>query len=161
MFKQQSVLATIVLALMVAAPASVQAQSWTQVGVLNCTLAPSVGLIIASQQRMTCRFTPKAPNLPPQGYSGVMTTVGLDIGVTAGGALAWAVFSPTVGPPPGGLAGTYVGASGEITVGLGGGANVLVGGSARSVALQPFSVEGTAGLNLQLGVSNLELMPAP
>ena len=90
-----------------------------------------------------------------------MTTVGLDLGVIAGGALAWAVFAPTQGSPRGALAGTYVGASGEVTVGVGVGENVLIGGSGRSVALQPFSVEGTAGLNVQLGLSNLELRPAP
>jgi len=90
-----------------------------------------------------------------------MTTIGLDVGVIAGGALAWAVFSPTQGSPFGGLAGSYVGASGEVSAGIGVGANVLIGGSARSVALQPFSVEGTAGLSFQLGLSDLELRPAP
>ncbi len=44
------------------------------------------------------------------------------------------------------MAGTYVGASGEVTVAVGGGVNMLVGGSARSVALQPFSAQGTVGL---------------
>src|SRR5262245_43813159 len=140
-----------------AVPANVNAQaSWTQVGMLNCTIAPSVGFIIGSQQRMDCRYTPSGP-LPPQIYTGVMTNIGIDIGVVAGGALAWAVLSPTAGPPAGALAGTYVGASGEATVGLGVGANVLIGGSARSIALQPVSVEGAAGLNVQLGLSNLEL----
>ncbi|HVI13556.1 MAG TPA: DUF992 domain-containing protein [Pseudolabrys sp.] len=32
--------------------------------------------------------------------------------------LGWAVFSSTVGPAFGGLAGTYVGASGEATLGV-------------------------------------------
>jgi hypothetical protein len=71
------------------------------------------------------------------------------------------VFSQTVGPAFGGLAGTYVGASGEITVALGGGVNVLVGGSGRTVALQPFSAEGTAGLNISAGLAGLELTVAP
>jgi len=92
---------------------------------------------------------------------GVLTTVGVDIGITAGGAFAWAVFSQTIGPAFGGLAGTYVGASGEVTVALGGGINILMGGSSRSVALQPFSAQGTAGLNVQLGVSGLELTVMP
>ncbi len=149
---------TVLVAL--AAPANVNAQaSWTQAGMLNCTLAPSVGFIIGSEQRMSCRYTPNGP-LPPELYVGVMTNIGIDIGVVAGGALAWAVLSPTAGPPAGALAGTYVGASAEATVGLGVGANVLIGGSARSIALQPVSVEGAAGLNVQLGLSNLELRPA-
>jgi hypothetical protein len=161
MIKQRSPFALIALVLSLADPASVWAQtSWTQVGMLRCTLAPSVGFIVASQQRMTCRFTPSQV-LPPQDYAGVMTNVGIDIGVTAGGALAWAVLSPTVGPPAGGLSGTYVGASGDASFGVGGGANVLIGGSARSVALQPISLEGTTGLNLDVGVSSLVLSPAP
>lgn len=159
MHKLQSTLAAILL-LMMALPAQVGAQSWSQAGMLNCTMAPSVGLILGSQQRMTCRFTPNQP-YPPQDYVGVMNNIGIDLGVIAGGALAWAVLSQTIGTPIGSLAGTYVGASGEITAGLGVGANVLVGGSARNVALQPLSVQGTAGINVQLGVSGLELRPAP
>ena len=66
---------------------------------------------------------------------------------------------PTVGPPRGGLAGVYVGASGSVTAGVGVGANVLFGGSGRSIALQPLSVQGQIGLDLTLGVSGLELRP--
>jgi hypothetical protein len=40
---------------------------------------------------------------------------------------------------------------------VGAGANVLVGGSARTVALQPLSLEGSVGLNVALGVSMLKL----
>ncbi|HKH96957.1 MAG TPA: DUF992 domain-containing protein, partial [Beijerinckiaceae bacterium] len=40
------------------------------------------------------------------------------------------------------------------------GANVLVGGSNRSVALQPVSLQGQTGVNLALGVASLELIPA-
>ena len=60
----------------------------------------------------------------------------------------------------GALAGDYVGASGEATVGVGVGANVLVGGNNRTVALQPVSVQGQTGLNLAVGVSGLTLQPA-
>jgi hypothetical protein len=38
---------------------------------------------------------------------------------------------------------------------------VLVGGSNRSIALQPLSLSGTVGVNLALGVSGLELRQAP
>src|SRR6478735_1056721 len=75
------------------------------------------------------------------------TPQGTNIGITAGGAMAWAVFAPTQGPMRGGLAGTYVGASGAIGVGVGVGANLLFGGTGRSIALQPLSVEGSVGVN--------------
>jgi hypothetical protein len=57
----------------------------------------------------------------------------------------------------GALAGTYVGASGSIGVGVGVGANLLFGGTGRSVVLQPLSVQGSVGINLSLGVSGLTL----
>ncbi len=41
---------------------------------------------------MTCRFVCDGP-YPPQIYNGIMNTVGLDIGVTAGALMAWGVFA--------------------------------------------------------------------
>jgi hypothetical protein len=136
-------------------PAGAQAPG-TSVGALSCRMAPSIGLIFGSQQRMACRFQPSGP-YPPEAYVGVMNTIGLDIGVTAGGVMAWGVFAPTAGPMLGGLAGTYGGASGSISVGVGVGANLLFGGTGRSIVLQPLSVEGSVGVNLSLGVSALTL----
>jgi hypothetical protein len=40
---------------------------------------------------------------------------------------------------------------------VGAGANILMGGSGRTFALQPLSVEGSVGLNIALGVSMLKL----
>jgi len=51
----------------------------------------------------------------------------------------------------------YVGASGEVSLGLGVGANALIGDSQRSIALQPLSVEGQVGVNLAMGVAGLSL----
>src|SRR5262245_22592091 len=126
-------------AIMTLDPATAQQPSGVNVGMLNCKLAPSVGLIFGSHQTMACRFAPAGP-FPPQIYTGVINSVGLDIGFSAGGALAWAVFAPTAGELFGGLAGQYVGISGEIGVGVGAGANILVGGSNRTISLQPLSV---------------------
>ena len=55
------------------------------------------------------------------------------------------------------VAGDYVGVSGEASVGAGLGANVLVGGSNRTVTLQPLSVQGQIGLNFAVGVAALHL----
>jgi len=147
------------LIVVLSAPASAQAPQGTAAGALTCQLAPSIGLIFGSQQRMACRFQPNGA-YPPEAYVGVMNTIGLDIGITAGGVMAWGVITPNAGPMRGKLAGKYVGASGSVGVGVGVGANVLVGGSNRSISLQPLSVEGTVGINLSLGVSGLTLMPA-
>ena len=75
---------------------------------------------------MECRFAQNPP-FPAQAYEGALNTVGIDVGVTAGGVLGWAVFAPTAGPPAGALAGEYVGATGDVGLGLGAGVNVLVG----------------------------------
>ncbi|MGB9657775.1 MAG: DUF992 domain-containing protein, partial [Pseudolabrys sp.] len=58
------------------------------------------------------------------------------------------------------LAGKYVGATAEASIAAGLGANVLVGGSDRTIALQPLSVQGQAGLNVAAGVAELILRPA-
>jgi hypothetical protein len=140
-----------------AGSADSQAQpSWTQVGVLTCRLNPSIGFIIEGHQSMECNYVPSGPG-PTQAYQGAINTVGIDLGVSAGGVLAWTVFAPTQGIAAGALAGEYAGASGDIGLGVGAGANVLVGGSGRTVALQPLSVEGSIALNVTLGVSMLTL----
>ena len=141
-------------------PASAQTATWTQTGMLNCKLNPSIGFIIVGHQSMECRFVPSMPGLP-QLYEGALNTVGIDIGIIGGGALAWGVLAPTAGIPAGALAGTYIGASGDVALGLGVGANVMVGGSNRSFALQPLSVEGSVALNVTLGLSALQLRWVP
>ena len=73
--------------------------------------------------------------------------------------MGWAVLSPTAGPAPGALAGEYVGASADVGMGLGAGVNVLVGGSGRSFALQPVSVEGSVALNVTLGLPDFSYAP--
>jgi Protein of unknown function (DUF992) len=160
MLKHYSALAALALMAMLAVPADAQTPpSWTQAGMLTCRLNPSIGFIIAGHQSMECRFNPNGP-YPPQAYEGALNTVGLDIGFTAGGVMGWAVFAPTIGVPAGALAGEYVGVSGDIGIGAGVGANILMGGSGRTIALQPVSLEGSVAVNIALGVSGLKLRPA-
>jgi Protein of unknown function (DUF992) len=130
-----------------------------KVGMLNCNVGPEVGFIVGGRAQLNCRFSPSGSSYAAESYTGEITTVGLDIGVSKGGKLAWAVFMPTNGPQHGALAGDYAGVSGSAAVGVGVGGNVLVGGSNRSVTLQPFSVEGDTGINLAVGVSDMVLRP--
>jgi len=102
-----------------------------------------------------------AAPVSPQIYEGALNTVGIDIGIVGTGGLAWAVLAPTQGVPAGALAGTYVGASGDVALGAGVGANVLIGGSNRSFALQPLSVEGSVAMDVTLGLSALQLRWVP
>ena len=100
---------------------------------------------------MNCILQGRQPGEPDEAYTGTMTTIGLDIGVTTGGMIVWAVFAGT-NRYAGMLAGTYVGATAEVSIAAGLGANVLVGGSNRTVALQPLSVQGQIGLNIAAGI---------
>ena len=137
-------------------PALAQGSSIRQ-GMLTCRTSPSIGLIVGSSQRLACQF--RSNTGWTQDYVGRMNRIGLDIGVTAGGAMAWAVLGSSSALQPGALTGRFVGASGEISVGVGAGANILVGGTAQSLSLQPLSLEGQVGLNLALGVAGLTLTP--
>jgi hypothetical protein len=127
-------------------------------GTLSCDISAGLGMIIGSQKQVACMFTPVQRG-PREVYVGTITKFGLDLGVTTGGQLAWAVYAPTT-RRFGALAGGYGGASAEATVGIGGGISVLVGGSDRAVTLQPISVESQTGLNVAAGVAGLELRPA-
>jgi hypothetical protein len=151
-------LAAIALAAAIAMPAKAQRPDLTKVGALNCDISGGIGVIIASKKDVTCVFTPSAPG-PREVYVGTITKFGLDIGATSGGQLIWSVFAPTA-LTHGALAGRYVGATAEATVGAGLGANVLVGGSNSTVSLQPISVQGQTGLNVAAGVAGLRLQPA-
>lgn len=133
-----------------------QAQT-TQVGNLTCEVSGGIGLIITSQKELACTFVNSRREL--EVYTGVIRRFGLDIGATTGGQLAWSVYAPSA-VSRGALAGSYIGAGGEATVGAGIGANALLGGSNRSIALQPLSIQGQQGLNVAAGVTNFELRAA-
>jgi hypothetical protein len=150
--------AAVPLAATVALPAVTMAQDRTKVGALNCDISAGIGMIIASKKRVTCMFTPSSPG-PREVYVGDIAKLGVDIGATSGGEMVWAVFAPS-NRRLGALAGHYVGGTAEATVGAGLGANALVGGSNRTVTLQPLSVTGQTGLNVAAGVAELTLRPA-
>jgi uncharacterized protein DUF992 len=154
-----SVLAALAVIAAVASPVPTMAQAErVKAGTLTCDISGGIGLIITSHKDVTCMFTPSQPG-PREVYVGGISKFGLDIGATAGGEMVWAVYAPTT-RRFGALAGNYSGATAEATVGAGLGANVLVGGSNRTVALQPVSVQGQAGLNVAAGVAELTLRPA-
>jgi hypothetical protein len=127
-----------------------------RVGRLICASTPRIGLVLGSAQELRCVFTTTRPTRQYV-YEGRIRRVGLDIGVTSAGSLSWAVFARNSRVGPGTLRGSYVGASGNVAFGPGLGANVLVGGSRRTIALQPLSIERSIGLNLAAGITNLTL----
>lgn len=158
MFRYAIRAAALALATLSVDPAAAQR---VRAGVLTCDISAGIGFIIGSQKSLACTFAPEPPG-PPQVYSGSISKFGLDIGATGGGVMVWAVFTDSIAPPgPGFLAGDYFGATGQVTVAAGLGANVLIGGSNHTVALQPLSVDSSVGLNLAVGVAELHLRPGP
>ncbi len=131
------------------------AQGRVQAGQLTCDISGGIGLIFGSQRTLNCSFAPSVPG-PVEFYAGTLTKLGVDIGVTAGGVMVWVVYAPT-SRPAGALSGSYGGATAEATVVAGVGANVLVGGSNRTVELQPVALQGQTGLNVAAGVAGIDL----
>ncbi len=134
---------------------SARAGSYFKAGVLTCSVGAGVGLIVASRKPVSCTFSPRGR--VAEYYGGYIRRIGVDVGVTGAAVIVWAVLSSVEGFPVGALAGTYRGLSAEASVGLGLGANVLLGGQGRSFALQPVSVQGQIGLNFAAGVTRLDL----
>lgn len=124
-------------------------------GLLECTVESGVGYILASSKQMVCTFKPKHGKI--ERYRGRIEKYGIDVGFTAGGYFAWAVFSKTSGQRKGALVGNYGGLTAEATLVGGVGANILLGGNSNTIALQPLSVQAQAGLNLAAGVAALTI----
>jgi hypothetical protein len=137
--RRRLLLATLALAATLAEPAAAP-QSWTLAGTLDCKVDPNVGFTMPGHQSMRCLFTPTAP-IPSEAYAGALNTSEQNAGISSGAVLGFAVLAPTTGLSPGALAGEYVGASGDAGIGVGAGPNVLLGGSNRTVALQPSSLQ--------------------
>jgi hypothetical protein len=153
------ILAGAALAMLAASMSGANAQQVqrVQVGVLECRGGASVGFIVGSVTNLGCVL--RADGMPEDRYVATIRKVGLDLGITQETALAWGVYAPVAWLGPGDLSGDYVGAQGSASVGVGLGGNVLVGGSANSIALQPLSVQGQVGLNVAAGLESLELRP--
>ena len=128
-----------------------------KVGVLECRGGASVGFIVGSVTNLGCVL--RVDGVPDDRYIATIRKVGVDLGITQESALAWGVYAPVARLGPGDLSGNYAGAQGSATIGVGLGGNVLIGGSANSIALQPLSVQGQIGLSVAVGLAGLELRP--
>jgi hypothetical protein len=148
---------TAVLALGATTIGAFAAKNQTKVGTLSCDVSAGTGFIIGSNKAIDCIFTSSTGG-SREAYRGSIRKLGIDLGATTGGQMVWAVLAPTT-LGHGALAGYYGGVNAEASVGVGGGANVLVGGSNRTIILQPLSVQSQTGINLAAGVADFELHP--
>jgi len=150
----------VMVMLLLVAAAAQAAEGGVKVGVLTCNVASGWGFVIGSTRAVNCTYAPADSHAPGERYAGTISKFGADIGYSSAAVMVWAVLAATSDLRPGSLAGEYGGATASVAAGVGAGANVLVGGSEKSIHLQPVSVEGTAGLNVAAGVESLTLRAA-
>lgn len=146
------------LAVMGFAGQAVAAPHGVRVGTLTCNVASGWGFVFGSSKDLHCTYH---GNNHSEHYVGSISKFGVDIGYTEGGVLIWGVFAPSSDMRKGALEGDYGGATAGAAVGVGVGANVLLGGLDKSIALQPLSVEGEKGLNVAAGIGAISLRASP
>jgi uncharacterized protein DUF992 len=135
-----------------------------KIGLLKCSISGAndgarqrrVSLFVSADRALDCLFE-SSTEYASEEYSGTFRRIGPAIGRVDSSNLVWAVFATGYGGENGKLEGVYRGLSAEATLGVGVGANVLVGGFDRSVTLQPVSVQTQLGLNIALGGASLDL----
>ncbi len=137
------------------AAAFTAAPAYAENGILQCNVAAGLGVIVISQRNVSCTY--KAAGGPVELYTGSISRLGVDIGQITGGTLTYDVYANGA-PVAGSLGGTYIGPGFGLTLGNGGGANVLVGGGNNSVTLQPLAATTSSGLNINAGIGALNLV---
>ena len=132
------------------------AQYKVELGTLECSSPGNIGLILGSKKSYTCRFV-SIDGKHSEPYAATVLRIGLDVGITGKTEMVWSVLSTGKALRPGMLTGAYVGAAADVSVGVGAGAKLLVGGSRRSITLQPLSVQAQTGVNLAVGVAEMTI----
>jgi hypothetical protein len=136
--------------------AHAQGNNYTvKTGYLTCHEASGWGFVFGSSRQLRCSYSGSPGRV--EYYNGSVSKFGADIGYLKSAVIVWAVAATTNDLKPGALAGDYGGATASVSLGAGAGANVLVGGFQKSIALQPVSFEGQNGLNIAAGIESLNL----
>jgi len=160
---QRLMVTAVMCAVLASFSALVQAQEkkGANVGMLRCNEASGWGLVFGSTHDLKCVFSSSEKGAKPVHLTGEIKKYGVDIGYQENSVILWGVVSTSDKFTPGLLTGDYVGATAEAAWAVGLGANVLVGGSSKGIALQPISVQGYNGANVAAGVTAVTLKPAP
>ena len=143
------------LALGVGVSAAQADSASVKAGVLTCHVASGWSFVFGSSHDLRCTY--RAVSGDVEHYGGDVSKFGVDVGYSEDGVIVWTVFAPSSIVTRGVLEGTYAGPTAEAAFGAGGGANVLLGGSSNSIALEPVSIQGEAGLNVAAGIASINL----
>ena len=127
-------------------------------GTLTCSLSASIGLVVGSQRNVSCLFRGTSGE-PDEPYTGTMTRVGLDVGLTTGSVIfgrCSRTRTATKGCSPAPIPGRRQ----KCPLPLVSAPTSSSAGSNRTLALQPLSVQGQIGLDIAAGVGSLDLHPS-
>jgi hypothetical protein len=122
---------------------------------LKCYVSGGAGFIIGSTKDLDCKY--EGLDGSRDSYRGEISKFGIDIGATGKGVMYWSVLAPTGKLGKRALAGDYGGVTAGAAVGIGAGANAMLGGSNKTVTLQPLSGQVEEGLNLAVGIAEMKL----
>jgi len=140
-----------------AMPVAAEPTKWSQVGILNCTMGPSIGLVRGGHQQARCIFRSAATKLTDR-YTGRIERKGHNAGIPSGARFFWRVLTQTGKLPAGSLVGRYADATDQVTFGgqdLAGAA--LCNTSKQLVCLRPAAREVRNRENLAFGTYALSL----
>jgi hypothetical protein len=138
-------------------PVAAEPTKWSQVGILNCTMGPSIGLVIGDRQRARCIFKSDAKKLTDR-YTGRIEREGSDAGIASGARFRWRVLTSTGKKPALSLVGRYTDATDQMTfegqnfVGV-----ALCSKASHLVCLRPAAREIRSRANLAFGTYALSL----
>ncbi|HUF57431.1 MAG TPA: DUF992 domain-containing protein [Thermohalobaculum sp.] len=129
-----------------------------ELGTLTCELAAVTNVIVYAEESFDCVLETNEGEMIA--YEGNIEKIGANLQIKTAQTLKWIVLSSVSMDEPEDLSGSYFGASAQASLGVGGGANVLVGGSGDNFTLQPISVTGQEGLGASLTLDSLTLSRA-
>lgn len=150
--------ATTALVLVAGAPANAQ-KVRSKVGTLTCKTVPGSGynILIHSARDVRCVF--KGTNGQTARYKGrAGIGLGVDLAFDVKTNITFAVLAANFKRGANQLAGSYVGGKAAVALGVGGGAQILIGGGNKSIALQP-ALSATQGFQVAAGLGYLSLEP--
>lgn len=138
-------------------PVQAQEGDTVELGYVRCDVEGGISFIIGSDRDLECVFESTDKQVV-QLFDGKMERFGLDIGYTKSGVMLWtALAGVKFDLSESSIAGEYLQVSAEVALGLGLGANVLLGGN--GIKLVPVSITGLEGLNIAAGVGTMTLVP--
>ncbi len=130
----------------------------TKIGILTCKTVPNSGvnLLIHSTVDITCRFESTDGSGVEHYIGETGIGLGIDFSYDIKKQMVFTVFAADTVTGNHKLAGKYGGAGVSASLGVGAGVQLLVGGSNKSVSLQPV-IEGSTGVGASVGITYLYL----